>query len=244
MAIRNGAGYDDLLEAVLVPTERRTLTGSTVDRLRTLILEGTLPPGTPLRLSAVAARLGVSNMPVREALRTLEAERLVVVIPHRGATVLQISSDAVEEIYAMRAGLERLAARRAMERILPDEVIAIRAQFERMAEVAAAEDLDEFFREDRRLHQMLYACAQRSSLEQRIQELTRSTTRAVKLAYGVWRPLTQAVAAHQPLVDAIAAGDPERVARLTFEHVREGGARIHAAVARWEAIQRAPRGSP
>lgn len=244
MATRNGAGYDDLLEAVLAPTERRTLTGSTVDRLRTLILEGTLPPGTPLRLSAVAARLGVSNMPVREALRTLEAERLVVVIPHRGATVLQISSDAVEEIYAMRAGLERLAARRAMERILPDEVIAIRTQFERMAEVAAADDLDEFSREDRRFHQMLYACAQRSSLEQRIQELTSSTTRAVKLAYGVWRPLTQAVAAHQPLVDAIAAGDPERVARLTFEHVRDGGARIHAAVARWETSQRAPRGSP
>jgi DNA-binding GntR family transcriptional regulator len=236
---RTSDRYGDVLESVLEPAERRTLTGSTVDRLRTLILAGDLPPGTPLRLRAVAARLGVSNMPVREALRTLEAERLVVVIPHRGATVLQISSDEVEEIYAMRAGLERLAARRAMERILPEEVIAIQTQFKRMEEAAETEDLDRFFREDRRFHDMLYMAAQRPSLEQRVHELARSSTRAVKLAYGVWRPLTRAVAAHQPLVDAIAAGDADRVARLTFAHVTEGGARIHAAVARWEAIQRA-----
>lgn len=218
-------------------TRARTLTSTVADRLRTLIIDGTIPPGSPLRLNALADRLDVSITPVREAIRVLEAERLVITSPHRGATVLRISSDEVEEIYAMRVGLEHLAARRAMERILPNEVLALRDQFEVMATAARREDLDRFSSEDRRFHQMLYVCAGRPPLLTKILGLTQSSFRATKLAYGIWRPLMLGLDAHRPLMEAIEAGDPDRVARMTYEHVREGGSRIHAAVLRWEEAQ-------
>ncbi len=228
-----------MLESAIVPPEiYRTLTDTVTSQLRDLIIAGEIPPGTALRLRSLAIRLGVSVMPVREALRVLEAERLVVVSPHRGATVLQISANEVEEIYAMRAGLERLAAKRAMERILPQEVLSLSQQFEVMAKAAKADDLDRFSLEDRKFHGMLYAVAGRDTLYRKILDLTRSGSRAVKLAYGVWRPLVLGLDAHRPIMDAIETGDPDRVAQLTYEHVSEGGARIHAAVARWEEARR------
>lgn len=231
--------HDALLDQVLGgPEDRRTLPESVAKRLRELIIEGHLPPGTPLRLQPLARRLGVSVMPVREALRALEAERLVAFSPHRGATVLQVSSEEIEEIYAMRAALERLAARIAMERITPEAVTALREQLGVMAAAAAAEDLERFSEEDRHFHRMLYAAAERQSLYARILDLSQSSLRATNLAYGIWRPLMLGLEAHRPILDAIEAGDPELVARLTFEHVTEGGARIYAAVRDWEERQR------
>ena len=232
------AAQEALLDSALpAPEDRRTLTDSVARRLRNLIIEGHLPPGTPLRLQALAGRLGVSVMPVREALRLLEAERLVAVSPHRGATVLQVSSDEVEEIYVMRAALERLAARIAMAKIGQDEIRAIRDQFEAMAAAASDEDLDRFGLEDRRFHRLLYAAAGRDGLYARILDLSQSSLRATNLAYGIWRPLLLGLEAHRPILEAIEAQDTEQVARLTFEHVTEGGARIFAAVRAWEERQ-------
>jgi len=235
----NSAGAREALldSALPAPEDRRTLTDSVARRLRDLIIEGHLPPGTPLRLQALASRLGVSVMPVREALRLLEAERLVAVSPHRGATVLQVSSDEVEEIYVMRAALERLAARVAMTRISADAIRSLRSQFEAMAAAAADEDLDRFSVEDRRFHRLLYAAAGREGLYARILDLSQSSLRATNLAYGIWRPLLLGLEAHRPILEAIEAGEPEEVARLTFGHVTEGGARIYAAVRAWEARQ-------
>ena len=233
---RTLATTEGLLDTVLgAPEDRRTLTASVARRLRDLIIAGDLPPGTPLRLQALAQRLDVSVMPIREALRLLEAERLVTVSPHRGATVLQLSSDEVEEIYAMRAGLERLAAGIAAERISRESIAALRQQFDAMALAASDEDLDRFRDEDRRFHRTLYAAASRPTLYTRILDLSRSSSRATNLAYGAWRPLTLGLEVHRPILEAVEARDAELVARLTYEHVTEGGARINAAVKEWEA---------
>jgi DNA-binding GntR family transcriptional regulator len=176
-------------------------------------------------------------MPVREALRLLEAERLVAVSPHRGATVLQVSSDELEEIYVMRAALEQLAARVAVERMGPDTKAALRAQFESMAAAAADENLDTFSVEDRAFHRQLYAAAGRPGLYARILDLSQSSLRATNLAYGIWRPLVLGLEAHRPILEAIEAGDSDEASRLTFEHVTEGAARILGAVRAWEERQ-------
>ena len=91
--------------------QRETMTEAAAGILRGLILSGKLPPGTPLRLNQLASRLGMSVMPVREALRALEAERLVTFRAHHGATVTELSAEDVEEAYAVREALEGLAAR-------------------------------------------------------------------------------------------------------------------------------------
>ena len=85
------------------------------DRIREMILNGDLKPGDWVRMDELARTLGVSTMPVREALRKLQAEGLVTFHPRRGAMVSQVSASEYEEIYAIRAALETLACQWAAE---------------------------------------------------------------------------------------------------------------------------------
>jgi DNA-binding GntR family transcriptional regulator len=98
------------------PSSRRTLAEVAAAELHELILSGELPPGTPLRLVDLANRLQMSQMPVREGLRRLEALGLVEVIPHRGAWVRDLSMDDLTDTYQTRLALESLAVRAAAAR--------------------------------------------------------------------------------------------------------------------------------
>src|SRR5919112_1117173 len=102
------------------PLQRQTLTGMTLGAIRERILHGTYPEGEPLRQDAIAAELGVSRVPIREALRQLEAEGLVTFTPHRGAVVSSLSLDEIDEIFALRADIESDLLRRAIPRLGAD----------------------------------------------------------------------------------------------------------------------------
>ena len=126
--------------------------------LRGLILTGKLPPGTPLRLNQLATRSGMSVMPVREALRALEAERLVTFRAHHGATVTELSAEDVEEAYALREALEGLAARDGVLRTWArTDLATIRGWFARMEEAAGTGDRDELVAYDQEFHRALFA---------------------------------------------------------------------------------------
>src|SRR3954471_15830423 len=90
----------------VVPIHRQTIAGMTVEALRERILRGDFPEGEPLRQDALAAELAVSRIPVREALRQLEAEGLVTFSPHRGAVVSSLSLDEIDELFELRAAIE------------------------------------------------------------------------------------------------------------------------------------------
>ena len=128
-------------------------------QLRELILTGKLPPGTPLRLSKVAGRMGVSVMPVREAIRILEAERLVTVEPRRGASVARLSIDDIEELYAVRSALEGLAARHGTRHITARGIRTMRTEFAAMTRASDAGDRARSWRHDRRFHAILYVAS-------------------------------------------------------------------------------------
>src|SRR5512133_2211345 len=90
--------------------------------LRGQILSGELPPQSRIREREVAAQLGISRTPVREALTRLKSEGLVDSSPRRGAVVCQIELDEIDEIYEIRAALERLVAKRSCERATDAEI--------------------------------------------------------------------------------------------------------------------------
>src|SRR5437660_12006142 len=90
----------------IVRIQRQTIASMTVEALRGRILRGDYPEGEPLRQDALADELGVSRIPVREALRQLEAEGLVTFSPHRGAVVSSLSLEEIEELFELRADIE------------------------------------------------------------------------------------------------------------------------------------------
>jgi DNA-binding GntR family transcriptional regulator len=93
------------------------------DALRTAISQGRLKNKQPLRQEEIAAEFGVSKIPVREALFQLEAEGLVIFYPNRGAVVSELSPVEVDEIYAMRTGLEKVVLGRAIPQLSPVELV-------------------------------------------------------------------------------------------------------------------------
>ncbi|MGH9244509.1 MAG: GntR family transcriptional regulator [Acidimicrobiales bacterium] len=112
---------------------RRTAHELVRDALRQAILRGDLPGGTRLLQADIAARLGVSTTPVREALRDLATEGLIRLDAHRGATVYELDPAEIKEIYDLRRLLEPEAMRRAAKLITPEEIAEARALCDRMS---------------------------------------------------------------------------------------------------------------
>src|SRR5512138_1964205 len=105
----------------MAPIQRQTVASMTVAALRERILRGDYPEGDPLRQDALADELGVSRIPVREALRQLEAEGLVTFSPHRGAVVSTLSLEEIQELFELRADIESDLLGRAIPRMTTEQ---------------------------------------------------------------------------------------------------------------------------
>lgn len=231
MAARRAAAAEDPLDALRgLPAASRTLSQSVADRLRRLIVTGRLQPGDPLRLAAIAARLDVSVQPVREAVRLLAAEGLVVIEPHRGAYVARLSVEDVEELYAVRIALEGLIARVATERLVDADVRALEAAFAAMEACAGADDRPGFVAADRAFHRGLYTVAGRPRLLARILDLWDASTRAQPAVHGSWATLADAVADHAPLLAAIRRRDAAGAEAATRAHLERAARSVLAAL--------------
>jgi DNA-binding GntR family transcriptional regulator len=123
-----------------------------------------LAPGERLPLEEVAGRLDVSLTPVRHALRRLESEGLVVSIPRRGSRVASLSVEELEEIQALRLGLETFLARAGAERITDGALAAMEAARDEMERAFRAGDLDAYLGSFWSLRDACYACAERPRL--------------------------------------------------------------------------------
>jgi DNA-binding GntR family transcriptional regulator len=221
-----------LEEIIGGPAYAQTLSATVGERLRNLILGGQLVPGTTLRLSPLAASLGVSVMPVREALRRLEAEGLVVLTPRRGATVAELSVEDAEEIYALRVALESLCAGRAAERLTDADLAELERLFERMEVAERAADLAAFIEADHAFHSYLYAVSGRIRLTHMISALQDRSQRYLPSLYEAWQMVEDPLDAHRPLLAAIQARDSARVEALTREHMKQAADRLLRAIAR------------
>ena len=174
------------------------------DALRRLILERELRPGDPIRQEHLARRLGVSAIPVREALRVLEGEGQVVYNPRRGYAVAQLDPDELRDVYRLRELLEAEAVRSALPRLTDEHLAAIRAA---AAEVEATGSLAA----NRRLHFLVLEAAERPVLLRHIRMLWDSTEAYRALYYADEANLQAAVAEHRELLDALEARDAEAV---------------------------------
>lgn len=145
-----------MTKLVEAPPRWRTATEYVEATLKAAILEGRIPAGTPLRQDDIARDLDVSRMPVREALRRLEAQALVDAVPHKGAVVTDISAADAADSFAIRAGLEDTALRRSIPHLLPADLDGAAALIDAMEEEPDQAQLGQL---NRQFHMALYARA-------------------------------------------------------------------------------------
>jgi DNA-binding GntR family transcriptional regulator len=145
-------------------TGHRQLRNVVADRLRSAILEGLYKPGEWLRQERLAQELGVSQMPVREALKELATEGLIEHVPYRGVRVIAFSPEDVVDLYAHRAFLEGRAARAAAENISPEELAELKRLQIEMENHFDPESLSIYRELNRRFHQTIFTASKRDYL--------------------------------------------------------------------------------
>lgn len=139
--------------------------------LRQAILRGELKPGERLMEIQLAERLGVSRTPVREAIRKLELEGLVVMVPRKGAEVASISEKSLKDVLEVRKALEELAAELACQRMTEEEIREAEEQLEEFKKEIQGDDLTKIAEMDVQFHELIYLGTKNERLIQMLNNL-------------------------------------------------------------------------
>jgi DNA-binding GntR family transcriptional regulator len=200
----------------------RSLSEVVTERIRGRILDGTLKPGERLVEDRLSAELGVSRVPVREALRGLSAEGLVTLLPRRGATVVEVTPESVAELVEVRALLEGLNARLAAQRHDPEIVAELQDTLARGNAAAQAGTAEELARLNAEFHERLAEASRNAVLSEVMRGLRERTSIAFAIngrsrAREDWEE-------HAGILAAVIAGDAELAALLANRHVQNAAA--------------------
>jgi DNA-binding GntR family transcriptional regulator len=200
--------------------ETLTLWQRAYDYLRAAILSNRMTPGSELNEVALAASLGVSRGPLREAIRQLAAEGLVTERPRRSAIVSALSRDEFVEAYQVREALEMLAVRLAVDRIDDGEIARLQRLIDEMEESAERSDPGAFFDANARFHQLLVQCSGNRKLAEMYRQLAGQMGRYQMPSLALRGSLHRSIVEHRAIVRAIAARNAQRAAHLISEHIR------------------------
>jgi DNA-binding GntR family transcriptional regulator len=212
----------------LQPLPDQSLADAVADHLRVAIYNGEYSPGDRLVERTLSTHLGVSHIPVREALTKLEDEGLVVRLPRRGARVAQLSAVTIAEISSMRVMLERFVVRRVTERWTPRVERDLLRVCDRMMAAARRGDVAAVLDLDHRFHERLWQQADHSILIEvattmrgRINSFLRATIQTLSPDELIAHAMT-----HRILTEVIAAGDPDAAADAMRAHIQAAADRI------------------
>jgi DNA-binding GntR family transcriptional regulator len=206
----------------------RTLAEKAYETLHTAIITGALRPGARLPIEDLAEYLEMSPMPIREAVRRLDAVGLVENVPHRGARVMELSVTELAEVYEVRLALEVPAIRHAAERFSEaraEHAAEVLSQLEAMADDASVATSEAHAR----FHFALYDAAQSAWLL-RVIRPTWQVCERYALEWPQVRRLADRAAEHREILAACEAHDPDRAARALREHLATTANSLAAAM--------------
>lgn len=205
------------------PLARKTLGTATLEAIREGILNGTYAEGAQLRQDAIAAELGVSRIPVREALRQLESEGLATFTPHHGAVVSTFSIAEIEELFELRALIETDLVRRAVPRLTSQDIHQAVAILDAFEDALASGDVGAWGELNWRLHSTLYAPSKRALTMRTLERLHHHTDRYARMQLALTHGESRANAEHRAIVGACRKRDSRAAAKLMRAHILGAG---------------------
>lgn len=209
--------------------ERRVLREDVRDRLMEEILSGRLSPGDRLVETRIAQEFGVSQAPVREALRDLELFGFIVSSPFRGAIVRQVSTEEMAQIYPIRAVLEGLAARDAAARMDAATLKGLEKNLETMRRAAARNDTRAAVDADFAFHLIIVEASGNALLKQFWERMRLATTTFLTVSRS-HHSLSEIAERHTAVIDALRSGDADAAEAAMRRHIDEPGQWLQAAL--------------
>jgi DNA-binding GntR family transcriptional regulator len=196
------------------------------NHLRNQIFDGTLQPGDRIVESRLARELGISQAPVREALRELEQMGLVVSYPNRGSSVRRVEPKDAEEMYVLRAHLEVLAVDLAIPRLSTDDLATLDRFIEDMVAAAKDNDPERLTELDTGFHEFILTCSGNSLLLKTWQGISPLNWTMMTVIRLKDRNLVELAERHRPIVEALRAGNQDQAEQAIREHVLVLGERV------------------
>ena len=195
-----------LRELVYLELKRRILTGEIESHTRLMEIE-------------LADKMNVSRTPIREAVRKLAAEGLVVIEPRHGAYVSEISIKDLEDVFEVREALGELAAGIAAERATEEDKAALNKLLRLNQLAIENHNRDEMVEYDEKLHNYIVECSGNKTLIQMVKQVQEPSMRFRYVYYDDQRKYMIQPVEHKRIVDAIVAGDPEAARKAAKEHI-------------------------
>lgn len=199
------------------------------NELRRRILSGEFADGYQLRQDALANELGISRIPLREALVQLESEGLVKILPHKGAVVSELSAADITELFELRALLEPVLLRKSMLKLTAQDFVQLDAILKEYSEVLQASQLGRWGALNSELHQLLLSRADQPKTAAIVASLLQQTDRYTRLQLSLSAAARDAAEAeHLELVTLCRNGDIPAAVALLKHHIEHAGAELTA----------------
>jgi DNA-binding GntR family transcriptional regulator len=202
------------------------------ESLREAIIGVKLAPGERLMEIQMAEEMGVSRTPVREAIRKLELEGLVLMIPRKGAYVAGLSLKDIADVFEIRGALEGLAAELAAERITDGELEELERYLVKISEESETGDLNKVVETDTDFHSLIYSASRNHRLFQIISNLREQIQRFRTTSLSYPGRMKVAVEEHRKIVEAISVRDGELARKLAQEHIENAESSMMSMVQR------------
>lgn len=202
-------------------SDKYSLRGQVFDSIREAILSGKYHRNDELREMTLAKELGVSRTPIREALRQLELEGLVNIIPNKGAYVVGITDKDIRDIYEMRSMLEGLCARWATDNISKEDLEALEEINDLSVFSAEREKYDKVLELDNRFHQVLYRAAKSRMLDKTLSDFHHYLEHLRKQTLSSPERVHASIEEHKAIVQALKARDAKQAELLANAHIKK-----------------------
>ncbi|MGN1377531.1 MAG: GntR family transcriptional regulator [Dorea sp.] len=187
--------------------------------LRQAILRGELKPGERLMEIQLANKLGVSRTPIREAIRKLELEGLVLMIPRKGAEVADISEKSLRDVLEVRKALEELAVQLACDKIKKEEIEDLKKAAEDFKKILKSRDITEIAEADVRFHDIIFMATDNQKLVQLLNNLREQMYR-FRVEYLKNEEVhPQLIAEHEKIIEHIMERDKAKASAIVSEHI-------------------------
>ena len=200
--------------------DKYSLRGRVFQSIREDILSGRYEQNTELKEAAIGAELGVSRTPVREALRQLELEGLVTIIPNRGAYVNMITAKDVQDIYVIRSMLEGLCARWATQSITDEQLDSMEETLCLSEYHTSKKNYEKLYELDSLFHEQLYEAGGSRILNHILSDFHDYVKMVRKATISTSSRSVTSMEEHRAIFEAIKEKDPDKAEALAKEHVK------------------------
>jgi DNA-binding GntR family transcriptional regulator len=202
--------------------ESKPLREKIADKIRADIIKGAHVDGERLVEPKLAKSLGISRTPIREALRQLETEGFIEIVPRKGAVVKALTIKDIDDLYAVKASLEGLAARQATQNLHEKDIEKLRKINEKFRDIAYENPnvMDEYLKYNVDFHNIFIAGSENKKIVEILDGLSKNFQRLKTVLVSNRERAKHAVAEHKEIIDAFASGNPDLAEQKVRWHIQ------------------------